>query len=243
MIFYFYIKCNYSYSYCVFAGEIECPPLEKRGRILDLFTPGNRWKTFNLGVVWFLQAAGYWGVTMYLPEYMGSQGVDPYFNMFTIFIGELPGLCLAMILIEPYMLGRIRCLKLFSLSTCISLIFFAFVKLDFLKAVFVIVCYFFMVPIYSILSTFTPEVYPTGIRSTAMATMYMLIEIPGLVTPFVGEYLLSSRINWLYPVVWAGVFLLQSMAICGLPSETAGKALKDSQKETLLEDVAETSIT
>lgn len=179
---------------------------------------------------------------MYLPEYMGSQGVDPYFNMFTIFIGELPGLCLAMILIEPYMLGRIRCLQLFSFSTCVSLILFGFVKLDFLKAVFVIVCYFFMVPIYSILSTYTPEVYPTGIRSTAMATMYMVIEIPGLVTPFVGEYLLSSSINWLYPVVWAGVFLLQSMAICGLPSETAGKALKDSQKETLMEDVAETSI-
>eukprot|EP00105_Crassostrea_gigas_P021012 XP_011439981.2 PREDICTED: synaptic vesicle 2-related protein [Crassostrea gigas] len=223
-------------------GEIECPPLEKRGHILDLITPGNWWKTFNLGVVWFLQAAGYWGVTMYLPEYMGSQGVDPYFNMFTIFIGELPGLCLAMILIEPYMLGRIRCLQLFSFSTCVSLILFAFVKLDFLKAVFVIVCYFFMVPIYSILSTYTPEVYPTGIRSTAMATMYMVIEIPGLVTPFVGEYLLSSSINWLYPVVWAGVFLLQSMAVCGLPSETAGKALKDSQKETLMEDVAETSI-
>lgn len=243
MVYVYNEICSNKYRVTLFfTGEIECPPLEKRGQILDLFTPGNGWKTFNLGVVWFLQAAGYWGVTMYLPEYMGSQGVDPYFNMFTIFIGELPGLCLAMILIEPYMLGRIRCLQLFSFSTCVSLILFAFVKLDFLKAVFVIVCYFFMVPIYSILSTYTPEVYPTGIRSTAMATMYMVIEIPGLVTPFGGEYLLSSSINWLYPVVWAGVFLLQSMAVCGLPSETAGKALKDSQKETLMEDVAETSI-
>lgn len=173
---------------------------------------------------------------------MGSLGVDPYFNMFTVFIGELPGLCLAMIMIEPYMLGRIRCLQVFSLSTSISLLLFAFVGIDFLKAVFVIVCYFFMVPIYSILSTFTPEVYPTHIRSTAMATMYMIIEIPGLITPFVGEYLLSSNITWLYPVVWAVVFLLQSLAICGLQSETAGKALKDSDKEALTKEMAETAI-
>ena len=223
-------------------GEIVCPPSEKRGQILHLFKPGICWKTINLGLIWFLQATGYWGVTTYLPEYMGSQGVDPYFNMFTIFIGELPGLCLAMILVEPYMLGRIRCLQVFSFSTCISLILFGFVGLDFLKAVCVIVCYFFMVPIYSILNTFTPEVYPTGIRSTAMASMYMLIEIPGLITPFVGEYLVSSKIPWLYPVVWAGVFLLQSLAICGLSSETAGKSLKDSQKEMEQEEIEETAI-
>ncbi|XP_062570648.1 synaptic vesicle 2-related protein-like isoform X2 [Saccostrea cucullata] len=229
-------------------GEIECMPSEKRGRISQLFAPGTRLKTINIALIWFLQATGYWGVTVYLPEYMGSLGVDPYFNMFTVFIGELPGLCLAMIMIEPYMLGRIRCLQLFSFSTCISLLLFAFVGMDFLKAVSVIVCYFFMVPIYSILSTFTPEAYPTHIRSTAVATMYMIIEIPGLITPFVGEYLLSSDITWLYPVVWAGVFFLQALAICGLRSETAGKALKDSDKEndsdkeTLSDEMAESAI-
>ena len=168
-------------------------------------------------------------MTVYLPEYMASQGIDPYFNMFTIFIGELPGFCLAMILIEPYMFGRIRCLQFFSLFTFVSLIIFAFVKIDFLKAVFVVVCYFFMVPIYSILNTYTPEVYPTMFRATAMALVNMIIEIPGLVTPFVGEYLLgyNGDHEWLYPVVWAGTFFLQFVCCLGLRQETAGKSLQD----------------
>lgn len=170
---------------------------------------------------------GFWGVTIYLPEYMMKQGVTPYFSMFSIFIGEIPGLLLAMILIERHMFGRIWCLRLFSVSTCISLIAFALVNVDFLRAVCAVVCYFFMVPVYSILNTFTPEIYPTPVRSTAMAWMNIIIEIPSLVTPFVGETLLSSQIPWLYPVVWAACFFLQLMFSFGLRTETAGRNLDD----------------
>jgi MFS family permease len=113
------------------------------------------------------------------------------------------------------MLGRIKSLRVFSLGTCISLILFAVVDLDYMKAVFVIVCYFFMVPIYSVLNTYTPEMYPTKMRGVAMATVNAIIEIPGLITPFVGATLLSHPSKWLYPIVWSVVFFGQFCLMFG----------------------------
>ncbi|KAK7474132.1 hypothetical protein BaRGS_00034661 [Batillaria attramentaria] len=208
-------------------GDIVCPTTEQRGHLRQLFSRDACKHTIVLSLVWFLQAMGYWGVTTYLPEYMTSQGVNPYFNMFSVFIGEIPGLILAMILIERRRIGRIRCLKAFSAVTSMSLFLFAFVPVQQAKTVFAITCYFSMVPIYSILNTFTPEVYPTNIRSIAMGWVNVVIEIPGLITPFVGEFLLSSSIAWLYPVVWAAIFVIQFGCMFGLSQETVGQDLSD----------------
>ncbi|XP_050409288.2 uncharacterized protein LOC126824156 [Patella vulgata] len=205
--------------------EIICETSQDKGHICDLMSTGLRGRTITMTLVWCLQSMGYWGTTIYLPEYLDSLGVDSYFNMFTILLGELPGLVLAMVLIEKHMLGRIKCLRFFSLGTSIALLLFAFLPLDFLKAVVVVVCYFFMVPIYSILNAFTPEIYPTRIRSTAMGWANIAIEIPGLITPFVGAVLLSSKIKWLYPVVWSVNFFLQFLCSFGFRVETAGKNL------------------
>ena len=199
-------------------------------------------KTMSFSAIWFLQATGYWGVTVYLPEYMAQLGVDPYFNMFSIFIGELPGLILAMLLIEKSMLGRIRSLRLFSVVTASTLLLFSFIPEHAYKSALIIVCYFGMVPIYSILNTYTPEVYPTEIRSTAMAWMNIIIEFPGLITPFIGAKLLSSNITWLYPVVWGSVFVVQFFVTFILKTETAGKNLLDF-RSPVRKDEAEISFT
>ncbi|XP_071100327.1 synaptic vesicle 2-related protein-like [Haliotis cracherodii] len=208
-------------------GEIICPVSTARGRIQDLFSPELRRRTLFMSLIWFFQSTGYWGVTIYLPEYMNSLGVNSYMNMFTIFIGELPGIALAMIVIERHMLGRINSLKFFSFFTGASLLVFAFVPLESIKAALVVVCYFFMVPIYSILNAFTPEIYPTDVRSTAMAWANIVIEIPGLITPFIGAMLLSSDIVWLYPVTWTACFLLQFIFCFFVGVETAGEELND----------------
>ncbi|KAH9489219.1 hypothetical protein Btru_045634 [Bulinus truncatus] len=212
--------------------KIVCPASTKSKFVLfDLFNRELRARTLVFSMIWFLEAAGYWGVTVYLPEYMESLGVDPYLNMFSVFIGEIPGMFLAMILIEGHMLGRIRTLRCFSALTAGSLFVFSIIPLEALKVVVIIVCYFSMVPIYSILNAFTPELYPTDIRSTAMAWMNVLIEIPGLISPWVSAKLLSSEIPWLYPVTWGSVFLVQCALTLAIKTETAGKELRECSKK------------
>ncbi|XP_060065074.1 synaptic vesicle 2-related protein-like [Ylistrum balloti] len=207
--------------------NIDCPASTNRGRMKDLLTPALRGRTLVISAIWLLQCVGYWGVTLFLPTYMASVGMEPYLNTFSIFIGQIPGMFLAIITIEPHMLGRIRCLRFFSLFTCISLVLFAFIDDVAAKTVIVIVCYFFMVPMYSILNTLTPEMYPTDIRTTALAFISVLIGLPSLFTPFLSAGVLSTGVLWLYPVVWGACFLMQTILTFFLHQETAGKKLDD----------------
>ncbi|KAH3884119.1 synaptic vesicle 2-related protein-like [Dreissena polymorpha] len=218
-------------------GEILCPPTEKRGRIQDLFDRSLQRRTFFCSVVWFLQSLGYWGVTMYLPEYLSTKvsvGMDPSLNMFGVFLGQIPGLLLAMVLIEPDKLGRIKCLRFYSFFTISSLLLFAFIDISVLKACFVILVYLFMVPIYSILNTFTPEVYPTDTRGIALAWMYMVIAFPGLVTAFIGASVLSTNITWFYPTLSAAIFALQLLFSFGLNIEPGRHGLVDNKSDAML---------
>lgn len=219
------------------ADNIVCPPQAKRGRIQELFSRDLRGQTIFASVVWFLQSMGFWSVTMYLPEYMGTLDIDPYLNSFSVFIGEIPGLLLAMVLIDPSKLGRIKCLRFFSFFTALGLLLFAFIDVKVVRAICVVLVFFFMVPIYSILNTFTPEVFPTDHRSIAMAWMYMVIAFPGIITAFLGASVLSTNITWLYPAVAASFFCLQLLFTFGLRTEPAAHGLIDSK------DILETGAT
>lgn len=207
--------------------DIDCPTSVNRGRMRDLLTPALKGRTLVISAIWLLQCIGYWGVTLFLPQYMDSVGMDPYLNTFSIFIGQIPGMFLAIITIEPHMLGRIRCLRFFSFFTCLSLILFAFIDDVAAKTVIVIVCYFFMVPMYSILNTLTPEMFPTDIRTTALAFISFLIGLPSLFTAFLSAGVLSTGVLWLYPLVWGACFLILTFLTFLLHQETAGKKLDD----------------
>ena len=213
-------------------GEIVCPLNEDRGRIPDLFTSELLRHSILTTLVWVMQSMGFWSLTLYLPEYMDSIGFDQYFISFFTFVSELPGFALAMILIEPHMLGRIKCLRFFSFFTIISLITLAFVRIDYMKAIALMVLYFFMPPIYSILNTYTPEVYPTSVRGVAMGFVYMVISFPGLIMSYLAPTVLSTQIKWLYPVVGSGFFILQLLFTFGLKTEPAGQGLIEKKQLT-----------
>lgn len=206
---------------------------KSQSQIGRLFSPELRGRTLTLTMIWFLESTGYWGVTAYLPAYMSTRlGTHSQLTLFSVFIGELPGIIMAMLLVEKVMLGRIRTLRFFSAMTAGSLLLFAAIPHHAAQAALIILCYFSMVPIFSILNTFTPEAFPTDLRSTALAWMNVVIELPGLITPFAGATLLSSSLSWLYPVVWAAVFLIQFALTFNLKVETAGESLQDHQEGT-----------
>ncbi|XP_021360908.1 putative transporter svop-1 isoform X2 [Mizuhopecten yessoensis] len=205
--------------------DIDCPTSENRGRMCDLLKPALRGRTLVISAIWLLQCIGYWGVTLFLPEYMHSVGMDPYLNTFSVFLAQIPGMFFAIINIETHMLGRIRCLRVFSFFTCLSLVLFAFIDDVAVKTVTVMVCYFFMVPVFSILNTLTAEMYPTEIRTTALAFVSVLIGLPSLFTPFLSAGVLFSGVLWLYPLVWSACFLVQTFLTFFLYWETAGKKL------------------
>ena len=56
--------------------------------------------------------------------------------------------------------------------------------------------YFFIVPVYAVLYTYTPELYPTDLRSTATATFFFAISATQIVLPYLSGFLVEVNIDW-----------------------------------------------
>lgn len=176
--------------------------------------------TLLLSVAFICQAGGYWGVTLFLPAQLERLGVNGYFNTFSVLLAEFPGIVLVAIIIEWPEIGRLNTLRVFSAMTVCFMALFGIIQTPVATTVFSMLLYFAMVPIFGILYTYASEVYPTRARSIALAYMNFVASLPGLVTPFISGYLVDVSVVWLYPVVWAGVYIVQLCAAMLLRYET-----------------------
>ncbi len=209
---------------------------QKPLNFLHLFSKEFAAHTLKITAIWILQVAGYWGVTVFFPVYLSEFGLDQYFCMFINICANIPGHFLLIILIDRPWFGRIRTLRIFSSGAMISLLLTALLQDEVSISVLAVFTYFFMIPIFAILQTYTTETYPTLLRNTAMSWALMMICIPGMTTAFIGAELVSSDKKWLYPLVWGLVFVLQLLVSLTLNRETAGGALDETAKEESKDD-------
>jgi len=79
---------------------------------------------------------------------------------------------------------------------------------------------------FQIVFIFTPEIYPTSIRGTAIGIFSMLARIGGVATPQVALVLLPMS-NQVGLGLYAGLSFLAAIAGGCMPVETAGKELAD----------------
>eukprot|EP01055_Gregarina_sp_Pseudo9_P005319 Gregarina_sp_Pseudo_9__5318@NODE_623_length_2475_cov_9_344828_g588_i0_p3_GENE_NODE_623_length_2475_cov_9_344828_g588_i0NODE_623_length_2475_cov_9_344828_g588_i0_p3_ORF_typecomplete_len145_score3_61Sugar_tr/PF00083_24/7_5e10MFS_1/PF07690_16/2_8e08Amidase/PF01425_21/0_031MFS_2/PF13347_6/0_16PIGP/PF08510_12/0_57PIGP/PF08510_12/9_7e02TMEM208_SND2/PF05620_11/9_3TMEM208_SND2/PF05620_11/51_NODE_623_length_2475_cov_9_344828_g588_i014071841 len=126
--------------------------------------------------------------------------------------------------------GRVATLRLYSLGCTVVLAVFA-ICIQYLPAghhalyIPILLVYFFAAPIWTVLYTYTPELFPTECRGTAMSMAGIANGLPVLVTFFLGSQTVGS---WLYPAIWSGVFgLLFLVATCLVHTETAHAPLQD----------------
>ena len=216
---------------------ISCSKRDIRGSFTSLFSRKYALVTLQISALWLLQSTGYWGVTIFLPKYLSRFGVNPYINMFINVCAEVPGLFLVILMVDTRRFGRLRTWYMFSFGTVCSLIFLTFFQTDVEVSVFAVITYFFMVPIYSLLQTYTPEVYPTWLRSTAMVWINFMISIPGMMASFISAKLVSDSRRWLYPLIWAIVFAVQFLIVLTLRKETSQKALEEDNIEEMNESL------
>ena len=203
---------------------------EKPCQFFCLFKRNYIIQTIQLSAIWFLQSTGYWGVTVFFPKYLTKFGAPTYFDIFVCICAELPGLFLVILMIDNPRFGRISTLRFFSFGSIISLSLSTFLQTEIAISVLAVITYFFMVPIYSVLETYTPELYPTQMRSMMMSWINIIIAIPGMTTAFLGATIVSSTINWLYPLVWGLVFVFQFLIAFTLKKETLLKSLEKTFK-------------
>ena len=223
-------ESNFQLAFCKFKQQRE-------SRIIRVVTLGKNFlsifslrylrRTLSLSVLMFTQALGFLGSTLFLPGILTDLGENLYFSIMVSFIAQIPGVLLMSIIVEWPRVGRLNSLRFFSASVVLFFLLFAFIRSPIATPVFLVFLYFCMLPILSLLYTYIGESYPTDIRNVSTAFFYIIQAICGLIYPFVSGYLASKPIPWLYPVVWAGVFLVQFIAGLVLNYEPYSQALTD----------------
>nr|CAD7460198.1 unnamed protein product [Timema tahoe] len=77
---------------------------------------------------------------------------------------------------------------------------------------------------------YTPEVYPTQLRSVGVGTCSAMARLGAMVTPYVAQVLIQSSLV-LATAVYGVFSLLAAVACLMLPIETKGKEMKESMRQ------------
>eukprot|EP01125_Pyxidicula_operculata_P003323 TRINITY_DN1392_c0_g1_i3.p1 TRINITY_DN1392_c0_g1~~TRINITY_DN1392_c0_g1_i3.p1 ORF type:complete len:626 (-),score=147.83 TRINITY_DN1392_c0_g1_i3:270-2147(-) len=246
------------YSLVAFKDQDE-PKYSKTTNIVKaLFSPGLRRTTFLLLAIWLVSAFFYYGVILLVVElYSTGDGHctvdglinntsvnvtncspipdDKYLDVAITSSAEIPGVVLSLIAMEK--IGRKKTIVfeffvlgvlIFALYACMPPIALT-VILFLLRAI--------ITGAYQVIYAYTPEVYPTFLRSSALGICGSFARIGGMITPFVAIALFEvPEYGALYTLLVYGFSaLLAALCALFLTKETMGQKLKDHLEEVDME--------
>ncbi len=209
-------------------GELLAPPPAPRGRVRDLWTPRLARTTLFLWLIWFTISLGYYGVFTWLPSYFKLKGMallPVYQNTFLLALAQLPGYFSAAYLVER--LGRRRTLAFYMVASGLFTYLFAVAtSMPFVVGMAVWMS-FFALGAWGALYAYTPEAYPTTLRTTGMGAASGMTRIAGAIAPSLGAALMGASL--VIPLtVYAVAYLIGGLAALGLPLETRQQPLQDT---------------
>ncbi len=204
----------------------------ERGSVRALWRPSLRRSTLMLWSAWFAISLGYYGVFLWLPSILVDRGFSffaTYGSVFLLGLAQIPGYLSAAYLVErwgrrstlaAYLFGSAVFTYLFALATGFEAILAA-----------ALVMSFFALGAWGALYAYTPELYPTVVRTTGMGAASGMTRIAGSIAPLLGGYLLAiSLVAGLS--AYAAAFLLGAVVVATLGVETRGRALSEDLEST-----------
>ena len=194
--------------------------------LTTLWRPPYVRSTLMLWIVWFMVVFSYYGMFLWLPSVMVLKGfslINSFGYVLIMTLAQLPGYFVAAWLIEKW--GRKTVLSLFLLGTAGSALGFGLPML--LTAGMLLS--FFNLGAWGALYAYSPEQYPTIVRSSGSGMAAGIGRIGGIVGPLLVGHLLGA--NWSVTGIF-GIFtasiLIAIIAIIFLGKETMGVKLADT---------------
>ncbi len=183
--------------------------------------------TALLWLIWFGISLGYYGVFTWLPTLFVQRGLTflrSFEYIFILTLAQLPGYFSAAYLVER--IGRRMTLGLYLIASGVfTYLFAAAVSLPAYVAAAIWMS-FFALGAWGALYAYTPEAYPTQLRTTGMGAASGMTRIAGALAPTLGGYLLGVSMP-LALTVFAAAYLISGLAALSLPYETKGRPLAD----------------
>jgi len=222
----------------------------RRGRIRDLLAPELRTTTLLLWFIWWASAFCYYGIVLMTTEMFelseedlcsapqGWEGAEvcqasckplqqeDYIDLLWTTLAEFPGIFFTIIVIERF--GRKKTMAVeFLIFTVASLTLFVCVKSRAVLTVTLFVCRGIISGMFQAAYVYTPEVYPTTLRSVGVGTCSGFARFGAMLTPLVAQVLIY-RSPFASVLVYGAVALVASVACLFLPIETRGRPLQDT---------------
>jgi len=219
-----------------------------RGRLTDLLSKELRKTTLLLWMIWLTSAFSYYGVVLMSTELFQTNNkicsqdskidstcsaectplrMSDYSYLLWTTLAEFPGIMVSLLLIEK--IGRKYTMAVEFLGFTIVLCLLLSCPSD--RTVVTTILFFARAlgsGIFQVAYVYTPEVYPTVLRSVGVGACSGVARAGAMLTPYVAQVLMPMSFQGAIGV-YASMTLLATIACLLLPIETKGREMMDSK--------------
>lgn len=193
-------------------------------RVAAVWSSPHRRTTVMLWVLWFCVVFSYYGMFLWLPSIMLHKGfglVKSFEYVLLITLAQLPGYFTAAYFIER--LGRKFVLAGYLLMTGASAIWFGVATSEATLLAAGVCLSFFNLGAWGAMYAYTPELYPTSVRSTGVGMAASFGRIGGVIGPYLVGMLIAggTAIEAVFAVFFVTI-LIGAGAVLLLGKETKG---------------------
>ncbi|KAL7647379.1 UNVERIFIED_CONTAM: hypothetical protein RMT77_000975 [Armadillidium vulgare] len=214
-----------------------------RGRIQDLLVDELRWTTLLLWFIWSSCSFCYYGVVLMTTELFDTTGdlcsisekgvsstctadcrpltSSDYLDILWTTFAEFPGIFFTIFVIEK--LGRKKTIALEFIIFAVSIVFlFICTSSRIWLTIIIFVARGIVSGVFQAAYVYTPEVYPTSLRSIGVGTCSGMARFGAMLTPLVAQVMLRTSVH-LATAIYGMVALMAAAAAIMLPIETKGR--------------------
>lgn len=208
-------------------AEIKKAPISLSKRISIVWSPEYRKSTIMLWILWFTVVFSYYGMFLWLPSVMVIKGfslVKSFEYVLIMTLAQLPGYFTAAYFIEKF--GRKFVLVIYLLLTAVSAAWFGNATTEGMLMAAGICLSFFNLGAWGGMYAYTPELYPTAIRSTGAGLATSFGRIGGVIAPLLVGVLVGDKmpISSIFMIFFVTIFI-GALAVLFLGKETKGTEL------------------
>jgi putative MFS transporter len=202
------------------------PEAAARTPLSSLFAGGLRRRSTALLLAWGLISIAYYGVFVYLPVKLSAQGFGFMRGqefLILLAFAQLPGYALSAYGVERW--GRKPTLVGFLLLSAVGCLFYSFGNTTPVVVGSTLLMSFALLGTWGALYAFTPEVYPTGLRASAMGVAGAVARFGGLFAPAIVAPVMATHFT-LSLLMLAAFLAAGAVAILCVDVESRRRALE-----------------